>query len=65
MRRRMQSLVMMVVDPLLIVRELGEAPLQILKFSDLVGAICCLEQFGIFGRFGAILLGSEHWRAFL
>ena len=49
----MQSLIMMVSNPLLIVRELGEALFELLKFTDFVGIVRCLHQFDIFGRFGA------------
>jgi hypothetical protein len=36
----MQSLIMMIGNPLCIVRELGEAPFEVLKFSDLFWSIC-------------------------
>src|SRR5882724_4490375 len=56
----MQNLVIMVSNPLLIVRELGEALFELSKFTDVVGGVRCLHQFDIFGSFGAILLGGEH-----
>ena len=55
----MQNLVIMVSNPLLVVRELGEALFELLKFTDVFGGVRCLDQFDIFGRFGAILLGGH------
>ncbi len=37
---RMQSLIMMLGDPLCIVCELSEAPFEVLKFNDLFGSVC-------------------------
>jgi hypothetical protein len=55
---------MMVSNPLRIVRELGEALFEPMKLTNFVGTARCLRQFGIFGRFGAILSGSEHGKPF-
>jgi hypothetical protein len=60
MLRRMQSPVMIVLNPLLIVREFREASFEILKFPHLVGGVRRLCQCGILGRLGAILLEGEH-----
>jgi len=60
----MQNLVIMLSNPLLIVRELGEALFELLKFTDVFGGVRCPHQFDIFGRFGAILLGGEHGKPF-
>jgi hypothetical protein len=62
---RMDRLVIVVGDPLCIVRELGETSFEALIFAHLVGAVRGFHQFGIFARFGAILLSGEHGRAFL
>jgi hypothetical protein len=55
---------MMVSNPLLIVRELGEALCELPKFTDFVRGVRCLHQFNKLGRFGAILLGGEHGKPF-
>jgi len=63
--RRGHRLVVIVGYPLCIVREFGEASFEPLKFTHLVGAVRYPYQFGIFYRFGAILLSCEHGLAFL
>jgi hypothetical protein len=55
----MHHLVMIVGQPLRVVREFSEASFQPWKFTHLVGAVRYPHQLGIFDRFGAILLGSE------
>ena len=57
---RMQRLVMIVDNPLLIVGERNEAPFQPLKLAHLVGAARGLYQLSVFGRFRTILFGREH-----
>ena len=37
-----------------------EALFELLEFTNFVGTIRCLPQFGVFRRFCAILLGREH-----
>ena len=56
---------MIVGYPLRIVRKFGEASFEPLIFTHIVGAARYSRQFGIFARFGAILLSSEHRQAFL
>ena len=60
-----QRIVTILSHPLRIVRELGEASFEPLKFLHLIGTVRYSQQFGIFTRLGAILLGIEHRQAFL
>lgn len=62
---QLHDFVTIVGDPLRIVREFGEAPFEPLKLTHLVRAVRCPHQFCIFDGFGAVLLNSEHGRAFL
>ena len=49
---------MMISEPLLIIREHGEALFELVKFTPLVRTGRCLDQLAVFDRFRTILLGA-------
>jgi hypothetical protein len=61
---RLNHLAMIIGHPLGIVREFGEASFEPLKLTHLVRPVSRPHQFGIFDRFGSILLSSEHRQTF-
>ena len=56
---------MIICEPLLIIREHGEALFELLKFMSLARTGRCLDQLAVFDRFRTILLGREHPEPFL
>ncbi len=57
---RMNDLVEIVRQPILVLRQCSETVLRALKFADLARNIGMFEQFGAFCRFCAILFCLEH-----
>lgn len=50
-------ILMIIREPLLIIREHGEALFEPLRFTPLVRTDRCLDQLAVFDRFRTILLG--------
>lgn len=57
---QLQCVLMIICEPLLIVRELGEAHLELLKFTPFIRSGRCPDPIAVFNCFRTILLGGEH-----